>query len=203
MYKSGQRRNYNLKIKSDLIFEPGLIHQSLQIKPGPIEPRVTRRTSGIDPSRSHRHRACPWRRLTKRRKQAPVRVKPSNPARRISLASPCLLLSFYRRSFALPSFALHPLLPFLFLLLPFFSVRFFLFLGFLLRSMARFGGKHTPRKYVFLFLVVVLLGIVLVADFLWASSSSSPSLSRYWFRTSDRSVDNVIGVDLAKGKQVS
>ncbi|XP_008800961.1 kelch repeat-containing protein At3g27220-like [Phoenix dactylifera] len=68
--------------------------------------------------------------------------------------------------------------------------------------MARFGGKHTPRKYVFLFSVVVLLGIVLVADFLWASSSSSSSsFSRYWSTTSDRSLDSVIGLDSAKGEQ--
>ncbi|KAG1363388.1 putative kelch repeat-containing protein [Cocos nucifera] len=68
--------------------------------------------------------------------------------------------------------------------------------------MARFAGKHTPRKYVFLFAIVALLGIVLVADFLWAStSSSSSSFSRYWSTTSVRLLDNVNGQDSAKGKQ--
>ncbi|RZS08335.1 hypothetical protein BHM03_00039298 [Ensete ventricosum] len=42
--------------------------------------------------------------------------------------------------------------------------------------MARFGtGKHTPGKYVFLLSCVILLALVLLADFLWASSSSSRS----------------------------
>ncbi|URE47666.1 ABC1 family domain containing protein [Musa troglodytarum] len=42
--------------------------------------------------------------------------------------------------------------------------------------MARFGtGKHTPGKYVFLLSCVILLALVLLADFLWASSSSSSS----------------------------
>ncbi|RRT73130.1 hypothetical protein B296_00033716 [Ensete ventricosum] len=42
--------------------------------------------------------------------------------------------------------------------------------------MARFGtGRHTPGKYVFLLSCVILLALVLLADFLWASSSSSRS----------------------------
>ncbi|RWW60161.1 hypothetical protein BHE74_00032865 [Ensete ventricosum] len=42
--------------------------------------------------------------------------------------------------------------------------------------MARFGtGKHTPGKYVFLLSCVILLALVLLADFLWASSSSRSS----------------------------
>ncbi|XP_064941499.1 kelch repeat-containing protein At3g27220-like [Musa acuminata AAA Group] len=45
--------------------------------------------------------------------------------------------------------------------------------------MARFGtGKHTPGKYIFLLSCIILLALVLLADFLWASSSSSSSSSR-------------------------
>ncbi|RWW86767.1 hypothetical protein BHE74_00004441 [Ensete ventricosum] len=71
--------------------------------------------------------------------------------------------------------------------------------------MARLGsGKQTPRKCVFLLSCVVFLAIVLLADFLWVSSSSSPSgisppsSFSYW----PTSFDLSLGLSTPKAKQV-
>ncbi|RRT69157.1 hypothetical protein B296_00037652 [Ensete ventricosum] len=70
--------------------------------------------------------------------------------------------------------------------------------------MARLGsGKQTPRKCVFLLSCVVFLAIVLLADFLWVSSSSSPSdisppsSFSYW----PTSFDLSLGLSTPKAKQ--
>ncbi|KAJ6821219.1 pentatricopeptide repeat-containing protein, chloroplastic [Iris pallida] len=66
--------------------------------------------------------------------------------------------------------------------------------------MARFGGKQGSRKYVLALSCVSLLGIALVADFLWASSSSSSSSSLstnspyYWSESIGASLGSSIAV---------
>ncbi|PKA57798.1 Kelch repeat-containing protein [Apostasia shenzhenica] len=58
--------------------------------------------------------------------------------------------------------------------------------------MARFGGKNGSRKYLIVLSCIALLGIALVADFLWASSSSSAS-SPYWSSNLDLSLETAVG----------
>ncbi|KAG0491132.1 hypothetical protein HPP92_007995 [Vanilla planifolia] len=62
--------------------------------------------------------------------------------------------------------------------------------------MARIGGKNASRKYLVVLSCVALLGIALVADFLWASSSASGS-SPYWSTNLDFSVRNEVSADAA------
>ncbi|KAG0489277.1 hypothetical protein HPP92_008088 [Vanilla planifolia] len=62
--------------------------------------------------------------------------------------------------------------------------------------MARIGGKNASRKYLVVLSCVALLGIALVADFLWASSSASAS-SPYWSTNLDFSVRNEVSADAA------
>lgn len=63
--------------------------------------------------------------------------------------------------------------------------------------MARLVPKHGPRKYVVVLACISLLGVALVADFLWASSSSSSSLN--WSNSLDVSLNS----PRAKPKAVS
>ncbi|KAK8928303.1 Kelch repeat-containing protein [Platanthera zijinensis] len=55
--------------------------------------------------------------------------------------------------------------------------------------MARFSGQNASRKYLFVLSCVALLGIVLIADLLWASSSASAS-SPYWSTNLDLALES-------------
>ncbi|KAM0939874.1 putative kelch-type beta propeller [Dioscorea sansibarensis] len=64
--------------------------------------------------------------------------------------------------------------------------------------MARLVPKHGSRKYVIVLACISLLGVALVADFLWASSSSSSSLN--WSNSLDVSLGSPRPKPKADGK---
>ncbi|XP_038989688.1 kelch repeat-containing protein At3g27220-like isoform X2 [Phoenix dactylifera] len=67
--------------------------------------------------------------------------------------------------------------------------------------MARFASKPAARKYLLVLACIALLGIALVADFLWASSNATSS-SPYWSTTLDFSLDNVPSLGSPLANQV-
>ncbi|XP_028548260.1 kelch repeat-containing protein At3g27220-like isoform X1 [Dendrobium catenatum] len=72
--------------------------------------------------------------------------------------------------------------------------------------MARFASKNASRKYMVLLFLIALFAIVLLADFLWAASSSSAS-SPYWSTNLDFSLQTNAGAAAAnnneQGKKIS